>query len=242
MCMSSFDELVELAKRTGDRLIIHDPYTERDMVIMDVDQYKQLLMGRENVRNLSGREMIEKINREISIWRSNHEQEEREEFAVVLHEELRDMPAFDPFAECDTDNTDHTDTDWHQVGEVMQTEFPHIQFPSLELEDNNTDHNNDEVEEESAPIVFDNKQSPVFGQEEEIAPEEKQELRYEFPVHEEPEQQTQQQTYPLPQVPQEPTTPFIPRSVPKNSIENETSIFGIKKPVTESPVFFEEPL
>ena len=39
----SLDRLIQLAKRTGDRLIVHDPSGENDLVIMDVDSYERLL-------------------------------------------------------------------------------------------------------------------------------------------------------------------------------------------------------
>ena len=39
----SIDRLIRLARKTGDRLIIHDPSDERDIVIMDLDQYEILV-------------------------------------------------------------------------------------------------------------------------------------------------------------------------------------------------------
>lgn len=42
----SLDRLINLAQRTGDRLIIHDPIQGRDLVILDVDSYERLLDGR----------------------------------------------------------------------------------------------------------------------------------------------------------------------------------------------------
>lgn len=39
----SIDRLIRLARKTGDRLIIHDPSDERDIVIMDLDQYEMLV-------------------------------------------------------------------------------------------------------------------------------------------------------------------------------------------------------
>jgi hypothetical protein len=39
----SLYRLIDLAKRTGDRLIVHDPVNSRDVVIMDIDSYERLL-------------------------------------------------------------------------------------------------------------------------------------------------------------------------------------------------------
>jgi hypothetical protein len=41
----SLDRLINLAKRTGDRLIIHDPVQGRDLVILDIDAYEKLVLG-----------------------------------------------------------------------------------------------------------------------------------------------------------------------------------------------------
>lgn len=39
----SLDHLIKLARRTGDRLIVHDSSGEKDLIIMDIDSYEQLL-------------------------------------------------------------------------------------------------------------------------------------------------------------------------------------------------------
>ncbi len=39
----SLYRLIDLAKRTGDRLIVHDPINSRDVVIMGIDSYERLL-------------------------------------------------------------------------------------------------------------------------------------------------------------------------------------------------------
>ena len=44
--MSSLDRLIDLAKRTGDRLIVHDPIEGCDVVILDVDEYERLVLNK----------------------------------------------------------------------------------------------------------------------------------------------------------------------------------------------------
>jgi hypothetical protein len=39
-----WDRLIDLAKRTGDRLIVHDPVNGNDMVILDIASYERLLV------------------------------------------------------------------------------------------------------------------------------------------------------------------------------------------------------
>lgn len=40
--MSSFDRLLRLAQKTGDRLIVHDSYTNRSTVLLSLDDYERL--------------------------------------------------------------------------------------------------------------------------------------------------------------------------------------------------------
>ena len=43
MDSASLDRLLRLAKKTGDRLIIHDSATEESMVLLSLDAYEQLV-------------------------------------------------------------------------------------------------------------------------------------------------------------------------------------------------------
>ena len=67
----SLDRLINLARITGDRLIVHQPDAGNDIVIMSVDEYETLLDDKQDVRTLSERQLIDKINRDIAIWRAN---------------------------------------------------------------------------------------------------------------------------------------------------------------------------
>ncbi|OGH78996.1 MAG: hypothetical protein A3G08_04650 [Candidatus Magasanikbacteria bacterium RIFCSPLOWO2_12_FULL_47_9b] len=82
----SLERLIDLAQRTGDRLVVHDPFNGRDIVLLDVDDYEALLDQRgapdvsfarkEDIRGLSSDEFIDRINRDIALWRTQKEQEE----------------------------------------------------------------------------------------------------------------------------------------------------------------------
>ncbi len=45
----SFDRLIRLSQRTGDRLIVHDPVNGRDVVILGIDAYEGLVFGKDAV-------------------------------------------------------------------------------------------------------------------------------------------------------------------------------------------------
>lgn len=105
--MSSLDRLIKLAKKTGDRLIVHNPADGSDIVIMDIDDYETLFDEAKNdsavsrdVRGLSERQLLNQINRDISIWRANEQLESEED---------SDVP---DFAE--------SSSDWHSAGSIIE--------------------------------------------------------------------------------------------------------------------------
>lgn len=107
--MSSLDRLIDLARKTGDRLIIHDPYGEKDFVILDIEQYKNLVRGKETIRQLSQKEMVQKVNRDIAIWRSDKEASEQDELWQLLAQDVQSQ-GFVP------------EENWHAVGAVVETQ------------------------------------------------------------------------------------------------------------------------
>jgi hypothetical protein len=67
----SLDRLINLVKKTGDRLVVHDSITEQDVVLMDIDSYEDLLFSAETDRGqMNEAELLDQINRDIAIWRA----------------------------------------------------------------------------------------------------------------------------------------------------------------------------
>ncbi len=116
--MSSLDRLIDLAKQTGDRLIVHDPLEGKDVVILDVDTYEHLVLGKRSVQYLSERELLDQINRDIAVWRANQEYEDLRFRSAALEKELVDNPPFDPFEE----DFAHR-SDWHSAKSVIGDRF-----------------------------------------------------------------------------------------------------------------------
>ena len=66
---------IDLARRTGDRLIVYDLGQNHDpFVVMSLNEYEKVVIGHSGVRNLTEDELLDKINRDIAIWKSeqNH--------------------------------------------------------------------------------------------------------------------------------------------------------------------------
>ena len=113
----SLERMVELARKTGSKLIVHNEFFDNeDVVILSVDEYEKLVMDendfemfRPDVREMSEGELLNQINRDIATWRANKEQEEEWEKEMVLDDEADEMPPFDPFVE-----QDYHPAEWHE--------------------------------------------------------------------------------------------------------------------------------
>lgn len=129
----SLHDLIDLAKQTGDRLIVHNPMEDTDVVIMDIESYKHLVLGRRPVHQLNEKQMLDQINRDISIWRANQEQEELFAKSFALEKELSENPLPDPFEE------DYAhQPEWHSAGSVIGREYKNS-FSFEDFEDDDED-------------------------------------------------------------------------------------------------------
>ncbi|MFA4830963.1 MAG: hypothetical protein WC862_00765 [Patescibacteria group bacterium] len=110
----SLDHLINLAQRTGDRLIVHNPTDNQDVVIMSVDEYENLIDGKRSARSLSSDQLLDQINRDIAVWRSNREQDEEWERTTQIEDELWEeemkRSSFGEFRE----------DDWCHAGRVLE--------------------------------------------------------------------------------------------------------------------------
>lgn len=66
------DKVLQLAAKTGDKVIVlsedHEPY-----VVMTVQEYEALLHGSSSVKDLSEDELLNKINRDIAVWKASQD-------------------------------------------------------------------------------------------------------------------------------------------------------------------------
>lgn len=148
--MSSLDRLIDLAKRTGDRLIVHDPIHGRDMVIMDVDEYERMVMPKKDVRELTSKQMLDQINRDIAVWRANKELEAQFDREENLVKEAEAMGPFDPFAE-----TDFHAPEWHSAGSVLSERNKELGVRNNGFDDLGIDENEIEIPDFGELVDFD---------------------------------------------------------------------------------------
>ncbi len=119
------NRILSLSKKTGDTVVIHDPTQAHDVVVLPFEQYEELVSSNQFghgdydeylLEEMSERELIDKINRDIAIWRSYQELNTRDKQAALLEDQLADEPLSDPFEE---DFAHHTD--WHRVSDLIDT-------------------------------------------------------------------------------------------------------------------------
>lgn len=223
------ERLIRLAQKTGDRLIVHDPASDTDVVLMSIDEYEHFFDDHINeqsqqatfVGDLTEQELIGRINAEIAEWREGKSAQQTEEFEERLIEEIIHTPSLDPFAEDFTH-----DTSWHHVGDVMREEYGSTEQNS---EEKPPFHNEDD--EAYAEVIG---VAEEEGEPEEREPEE--EIRYEVPV----EPSSVEATWAAHNMNRF-ATPEQRMPIPERTDE-ETPAFGPEKDVEGGPVFLEEPV
>ena len=67
---------INLVKKTGDKLIVFDSAKpDNTFVILALKDYENLVLGKSEVRGLTEDELLDKINRDIAIWKSEQDLE-----------------------------------------------------------------------------------------------------------------------------------------------------------------------
>jgi len=71
---NQFEKAINLVKKTGDRLIVFDSAKlDNVYVVMSLKDYENIVLGKSEVRGLTEDELLDKINRDIAIWKSDQE-------------------------------------------------------------------------------------------------------------------------------------------------------------------------
>ncbi|PIR76101.1 MAG: hypothetical protein COU32_04055 [Candidatus Magasanikbacteria bacterium CG10_big_fil_rev_8_21_14_0_10_42_10] len=116
--MASFERIFNLAKKTGDRMIVFDSTIGDGFAAIPIDEYEAMVTDPRNITSLSGDELLEQINDDIAVWRAHQEDIDREEFADTLEDSLAEEPPFDPFGE----DFSHQ-PEWHSASDILQDRY-----------------------------------------------------------------------------------------------------------------------
>jgi len=71
---SQLEKALNLAKKTGDRLIVFDQLkTDRALVVLGLDDYEKLAVKSEDKPGLTEADLLDTINRNIAAWKNDSE-------------------------------------------------------------------------------------------------------------------------------------------------------------------------
>ncbi|MCD4694121.1 hypothetical protein K8R62_02060 [bacterium] len=87
-------KVISLAKKTGDRIVVFDPEEGgENFVIMSLEEYENLLdqSGKlnikesidEEIKDLTENELIDKINRNIAVWKNENKDKELDSYKII---------------------------------------------------------------------------------------------------------------------------------------------------------------
>jgi hypothetical protein len=107
--MASFERIFNLAKKTGDRLVVFDSATGDGFVAVSIDEYEQMVTNPRSVEDLTGDQLIEQINRDIGRWRESREAEE-DAFDVGYTDPVRQQSFV-------------SDMPWESAGELLRDRY-----------------------------------------------------------------------------------------------------------------------
>lgn len=72
--MKNLERLLDLIKKTGDRYVFEDKHGNL-FVALSIDDYENIVLKNSLVKDLSEEELLNKINKDIAIWKANQEDE-----------------------------------------------------------------------------------------------------------------------------------------------------------------------
>jgi hypothetical protein len=72
--MNNWQRILDLIRKTGDRFIFEDDQGN-GFVVLNANDYENLVLKNSTVKDLSEEELLNKINKDIAIWQATTEAE-----------------------------------------------------------------------------------------------------------------------------------------------------------------------
>lgn len=73
--LGALAKVLALIKKTGDRCIVLSSNGEDVNVVMSLPEYERLALGKSDVSDLTENQLLDKINRDIAIWKTQQTEE-----------------------------------------------------------------------------------------------------------------------------------------------------------------------
>jgi len=100
--------VMRVSEKTGDRVIVVSPQTQRAFAVLPFEAYEGMVEGRaslvdlgsETVEEMSRNELVDKINHDIAIWNSAQQREKEEgdgvQMDIIEEEEQEEQYYLEP--------------------------------------------------------------------------------------------------------------------------------------------------
>lgn len=102
---NQLDRIIRLVRRTGDRFVILDKESDQTMVLMNLDEYENLLSSTSSLEDLDEEDMLNKLNHDISRWQ---DKKKVQQTSPVWEEEKKEPL---PIVEVNSDISEALETD-----------------------------------------------------------------------------------------------------------------------------------
>ena len=87
---SQLQRIINLIKKTGEKTVIMDNESDAVLMLMDLSVYEKMLDRSSGVEKLTEEELLEKINRDVAVWRAYNEKD-----LVEVDEDLAEKPVLE---------------------------------------------------------------------------------------------------------------------------------------------------
>lgn len=118
MRQNQLDRIIRLVRRTGDRFVIMDKETDQTMVLMNLDEYENLLNDTSSLEDLEEEDMLNKLNHDISRWQVKKNRQPIPDW----EENVRKEPL--PIVEVEEDLPEETEIE--EIDEIEDDEFEDV--------------------------------------------------------------------------------------------------------------------
>ena len=71
--------IIELIKKTGDRVIVVDAHGDPQYVILNLAEYQRLVTGSTALGTLTEEQLMDKINRDIGSWKADQDSQKNKQ-------------------------------------------------------------------------------------------------------------------------------------------------------------------
>ena len=114
--MESIQKVINLIKKTGDKVVILDKNDDLSCVVMTVADYEKLVLGQSGLQGLTEEELLDKINRDIAIWQDS---QENGHLPIDQHDFSQDLAQNSQSAR----DSSFDDTPWPAVDEIDENNY-----------------------------------------------------------------------------------------------------------------------